>query len=601
MAYTSVVELYEGIPLSIDSGETIYFGRTIDQDAYFASRQDLNLVFTANDFKFIRESGIIKISRNHDYLEKANYLRYKNGTKWYYAFITNVEYINDTTTAVYFVIDVMQTWLPIVDYELTECMVEREHSSTDEVGDNLIDEGLGVSDYLYGGENVHNSYQYNVIDPNVAVDNYLILGLLSDEGLAGYADGTFHGYVMTVWNIESAGGDLQAFLELLSTTPEKVVVMFMLPKRILSSVALTQQNFTLTDKDGHSVIFTNIPTLPNGTTGISEEINTGLTCGTDIDGYTVKNKKLLTYPYNFLTVFNNTGEQRQFRFEFLQDKTNGAKFIVQSTVTAPFKISLRPERYKSFRPYNETENKLGYLPSELIIENTPVCAWANNQFQAWYQTQGKYTIAGEGLSAIAGGAQIGGLLNSSWAYTAPHVSEEIPTSVLTGNGEIGVASSVVRDAGTLAVANPAVIGAVAATIGAKILVDSVNILKEYNYAKLHDLGLHGNAQSVSIDYAQKNIGFYFKRTYITSEWAEKLDNFFTAYGYATKQIKVPNINVRTRFTYTKTIGANFYNKDVPALFMYEINKRFNNGIRFWKSADGIQEHNLTRENAIPTP
>ena len=62
------------------------------------------------------------------------------GIKWFYAFITNVEYINNETSEITIEIDVMQTWH--FDYTVNQCFVEREMAATDDIGGNLVPETL---------------------------------------------------------------------------------------------------------------------------------------------------------------------------------------------------------------------------------------------------------------------------------------------------------------------------------------------------------------------------------------------------------------------------------------------------------------------------
>lgn len=63
---------------------------------------------------------------------------------------------------------------------------------------------------------------------------------------------------------------------------------------------------------------------------------------------------------------------------------------------------------------------------------------------------------------------------------------------------------------------------------------------------------------------------------------ETIDKYFTMFGYSTAKVKVPNICVRTRFTYTKTANCTLINNDIPVSDTDKIESIFNNGIRFWK-------------------
>lgn len=69
------------------------------------------------------------------------------GNKWFYAFITGVEYKNDKASEVTFEIDDMQTYL--FDVDLKECFVEREHSSDDTISGSITGEPVELGEYMY--------------------------------------------------------------------------------------------------------------------------------------------------------------------------------------------------------------------------------------------------------------------------------------------------------------------------------------------------------------------------------------------------------------------------------------------------------------------
>lgn len=62
--------------------------------------------------------------------------------KWFYAFITKMEYANNNMTRIEIVTDVWQTWQ--FDIEFKESFIEREmiNVSDDIPGSNLLPEGL---------------------------------------------------------------------------------------------------------------------------------------------------------------------------------------------------------------------------------------------------------------------------------------------------------------------------------------------------------------------------------------------------------------------------------------------------------------------------
>ena len=67
--------------------------------------------------------------------------------KWWYAFIDEVTYINDNVTELHYTIDVIQSWLTV--FYLMECFIERQHSETDAIGDNITPEDFDAGEYVY--------------------------------------------------------------------------------------------------------------------------------------------------------------------------------------------------------------------------------------------------------------------------------------------------------------------------------------------------------------------------------------------------------------------------------------------------------------------
>ena len=107
--------------------------------------------------------------------------------KWFYAFIDRIEYTNQNCARIYFTIDPMQTWLPEIDYELGSCFVERAHAETDQIGDNLVDEGLDIGEYLWGQEVYPEYYDENNVRQTLRLEECsLVIAMAVECGLEQY-------------------------------------------------------------------------------------------------------------------------------------------------------------------------------------------------------------------------------------------------------------------------------------------------------------------------------------------------------------------------------------------------------------------------------
>lgn len=114
------------------------------QKNYFDSLGGFNL----SNFTYQRKDSIIRVPLNAEALYNINYVFYQNsefGTKWFYAFVTKIEYVNDNTSFLYIETDVWQTWL--FDWYTNECFVERMHVPYDTEGEWTEPEPINAESY----------------------------------------------------------------------------------------------------------------------------------------------------------------------------------------------------------------------------------------------------------------------------------------------------------------------------------------------------------------------------------------------------------------------------------------------------------------------
>lgn len=149
MAYiapNSVIKILKNVPLDNTYDHTIYFENKTSQKTYFDSLVKYTL--QAQSYQRINKDTM-RVQILADNLYDCNYIMFQNtsfGDKWFYAFITKVEYVNNITSEITFEIDVMQTWH--FDYTLGECFVEREHTETDVVGQHVLPEPIDIGDIV---------------------------------------------------------------------------------------------------------------------------------------------------------------------------------------------------------------------------------------------------------------------------------------------------------------------------------------------------------------------------------------------------------------------------------------------------------------------
>lgn len=152
MAYivpNSDIVLIKNMNLDPSYSDTIWFDPVADgasgQRDWFLARAYRR--FNAQSYTRVN-GNTVRLEANAEDLYDVNYMMFRNtayGNKWFYAFVLRSDYVNDNTTQITFEIDVMQTWL--FEAVLEPCFVEREHSATDVIGENLLPEPVDLGEY----------------------------------------------------------------------------------------------------------------------------------------------------------------------------------------------------------------------------------------------------------------------------------------------------------------------------------------------------------------------------------------------------------------------------------------------------------------------
>lgn len=317
----TTIKLYSGIPLDNTYEHTLYFASLSAQNAYFHG--GIAKYTLANNSYQRVERGRMRIEKKADDIYDCNYIAFQNtnyGNKWFYAFITGVEYINNVTSEITFELDDMQTYF--FDVVLKPCYVEREHSATDEIGENLnpepVELGELVSDDFDGtGEMGAKS----IVVASAGIDQVfpykgtVYTGVFSGVKYQDYPK-TTQGVHDLVELLDNIGSQL---------TAERMVGIFMIPTCFVKPNA-----------------FDPIAQIP-----ISKTKNL-----TTLGTYTPKNKKLFTFPYNYLGVNNLQGDESIYKYEFFD--SNDCAFTLTGDYSINGQAFLIPMAYKGI-PANYEE------------------------------------------------------------------------------------------------------------------------------------------------------------------------------------------------------------------------------------------------------
>lgn len=110
-------------PLELSNKHQLTFTNKNQQFNYFSNLENLEI----NRISYQRKDSVIRYPAHIDSLLEYNYCMYQNdnySNKWFYAFIVNMEYVNDSMTNIYIKTDVFQTWQFDLIYK--QSFIERE-------------------------------------------------------------------------------------------------------------------------------------------------------------------------------------------------------------------------------------------------------------------------------------------------------------------------------------------------------------------------------------------------------------------------------------------------------------------------------------------
>lgn len=362
--------------LELDNLNQLTFNSKQAQENYFKSLPYVEI----DDSSYQRKDGYIRFPLPFDEAIKYTYCMYQNegySDKWFYAFVKDVQYLNDETSAMYLETDVFQTWQFDIIYKPS--FIEREMISTadDIIGANTQPENLETGDFistiLQPNNILFSDIAYCVATSEKIFTSYTISQQLVPSGCyyQGFdnADGVY---------------DFISYTDSLGKG-DSIVSVFVVPKNFFSNWST---NSDITGNVSTSYIFE-----------ISQmiEIQHVNYLG---DEYYPVNKKLLTYPYSFLQVSNHSGTIVNYKWEnfnLLTLASDGKyKFSLQMTLTPSCSGYARPINYN---------NILDNYDEGIAYGKFPIGGWNTDVYTNWLTQNGvniPLSIASSTISGVAG-------------------------------------------------------------------------------------------------------------------------------------------------------------------------------------------------------
>lgn len=547
----TTLKILRGCPCDPDYEHTLYFDSKAKQQTYFSSIAKYNV--PAISYQRAKR-GRIRVQYKAEDLYDCNYIMFQNssfGNKWFYAFLDDVTYVNNITSEISYTVDVIQSWL--FDITLQQAYVEREHSVTDEIGDNIVGENIPTGEYTGTGlelltENGAAVFSDWVIVVATAVDE---TGVANPGGFYGrlYSQVEYKTYQANAEGITALASYFNA-IDLLNKS-NIILSVFMCPSSMVAQKSSSP----------NSQYYSNDFTLP-GVKTLKRK-----------DGTDVKNKKLMTYPYAYLEVSNLQGTVKDYPFEYFGNNPNEEKTFhgFCDTSVSPTFI-LMPTNYKGNTNPNADER--------ITLSNFPICAWAVGDF---LNKMSNLLISGALIGLTAGVAGTPGIKGTAFAARPP-MNVDTGAAVLENKSLMVMPNQWYSPVG----ATPDIPGS---SGHSPVLSNSQAIVAQM---MLNNVMSTGAARISGGSDAMFNAGWFsicYQQKQIMPENVEIIDDYFNRYGYATRKIKVPNISSRPHWNYTQTVGCKI-GGSIPCEDEKLICAVFDHGVTFWKNPSEVGNFSL---------
>lgn len=526
-------------PLEDDMKNTLYFSSESAQKSYM----DNHVVRSYNNVSYQRDTSTFRCSTMIDYIRSCNYIMFQNpaySNKWFYGFIKKMVYISDGLTDVQFEIDPLQTFM--FDITIRASFVEREHANDDTVGANTLPENVELGEYVKnhftGTPQIGPSIEYMWYA--VAVSDVIgNLNPMPKSKINGLPNGLFYIFTDSVSQLHTIAKMYDD-----AGKANAIYSMFVFPQHLLyivngdsGSWAYTSANWKYDGKTVHTDLSVKVPTTSSNVGMLEHNRSIPVPDRVGIS-YTPRNKKLLTYPYCYFNISNNSGVTVSYHYE---DFNGTPKFNMVGVLSNGCSTKLYPTNYKNMDIFggDYQDNPFDY---GVTGGKYPSISWNSDSYTNWL-TQNAVNIGiGIGSTALA---TVG--------------------SAITGNA-VGVASS--------------------------LLSGVSNAVSQFYQASLMPDQAKGNTNVGDLNYTAHSNKFTVFPLSIKPEYARMIDDYFDLLGYSTCRVKVPNTNHRQNWWYTKTIDCNITGT-VPNDYMNKIKEAYNNGITFWRNPSNFLNYSVS--------
>lgn len=405
-------------------------------------------------------------------------------------------------------------------------------------GANLLPEGLETGEFKIDG-----TADYEELEP-LFVIAYLSDEITLEDTTYHFNGGNYNGILSGIMFIVGTSDAINSILYDINATQglgENIMTVFTIPKFACSLINNEKHYAVLSGDYTENPIIKNLIPTPSS-----------------LDGYTPVNQKLRTYPYLYLGFNPSNGSQKIYRYENFANGTPSFKLISEINVNPT--VEFVPQNYRGIEGDNVSDSA--------SLNGYPTVSYRTDYFNSW-------------------------LAQNSSLVVLQNQQEQFNYQVNAIKGGINTASSLLGNAVTGNVGGT-ISGAI--NSGVDLAVNDVNheyyiqnqLAQIERQQMLPDKGSLGSSNATLLGYnlMDNNI---FNRYSIKSQYAKRIDKFFSMYGYLTNEVKLPNLNNRPNWNYIKTIGANI-EADIPQNDLQILKNIFDSGVTLWHNKDTFLDY-----------
>lgn len=643
----TVVKILKGIELDRDLENTYRFASLSAQQNFFSAPERVK--FTLENLQYLRTGeNSIKVEKDTAALYDCNYLMFQNTgykdksgrSRWFYAFIDRVNYVNEKTSEIFYTIDPMQTWL--FDFKFADCMVEREHVRDDRIGKNVISEPVECGEYMQEvSANIvqPTSFKYKggiittkpinmgalpsetitiQITPSASISfNRPIPYAGVDVGERSIASGTVGQYptdlswyadFSLVKNEEATG---KYHSDNAVSAPDVLDIHHYSLQNLISWIANAQID-GMDAKDIYAVFIYPDYFSSVGDGGVFDKYGAGskekimtfdmsATAGfkkTDGTFFTPRNNKLYTFPYTRLTVSSHYGNVAHYKFELFGNGFK-PKFKLLSILTATPQAALIPADYRAKIDSIDDMVTLPYaieIPVKGDAFKTYIAENKGNIIASLANTVLSAAIPAMTTSSTVAMSSGGEVTQARTIRSLSPKTGRLRNSLQDTTRTVIAPSRQETESSTVSYGGGAKYSGFLGMVGD--LVDKAHLPNP----------VYGNMTTTDILATAKRNTISLYREGVSGDIAKTIDDFFTMFGYAVKEVKQPGMYNRHYWQYIKTCGCVLHNSDgysdyvnananystgMNAADMDILEKIFNRGITFWNQDVQIGDYTLS--------